>query len=264
MAFSHKYFDLDLVCNTTNYYNEKDEPKMKFGKKQINADGSPRLRKIQAPVQFLKLWQRQICYHLQRKELPDCMYGSIEGRNNIQNVLQHLHGRFFLTIDLKNFFTNITNNQIHKIFMELGYPWEKARILTKITTLKGSLPQGSPCSPVLANFVFAKTALQIQEFIRNRNITFTTFLDDLTFSSSKDFKHLVPGILAIVRSNNFYPHHKKIHYRRKYCEVTGLIVGCSKLRLVPEMKKAALENPRVDAYVNTVKKQYGEHLMYLS
>jgi RNA-directed DNA polymerase len=188
------------------------------------------------------------------------MYGSIEELNNIDNALQHINNKFFLTIDLKNFFGNITHTQINEVFTVNNFPCKEARILTKLTTYKGQLPQGAPTSPVLANLAFAKTALQLQAFIEKQNITFTTFLDDLAFSSLKDFKFLIPDLLKIIRDNKFYPHHKKIHYRTDKCEITGLIVGNGKLRLTDEMQREALRNPRIMAYAQTVKKQYDEYV----
>jgi RNA-directed DNA polymerase len=243
-----------------NYYTSKTQPKMKFGKPQVDKNGKIKQRHLVPPTPSLKLIQRQVCEQLQTIELPGCMYGSVKESNNILNALQHIDNKFFLTIDLKNFFTNITNTQVHQVLMEINLTWEEARMLTKLTTFKGSLPQGSPSSPILANLAFAKTTLQLQEFMKKHKITFTIFPDDLTFSSKKDFKFLLPDILNIIRENRFYPHHKKIHYRRNCCEVTGLIVGSGKLRLTNETKIEALKNPRVKGYTAAAKKEYKEYL----
>jgi RNA-directed DNA polymerase len=158
---------------------------MKFGKPQEGKNNSIKLRHLIPPVQSLKLIQSRICNHLQKVYLPDCMYGAVDESNNVLNALQHIESKYFFTIDLKDFFSKISHKQVHQMFIENGYCWEAARILTKLTTYKYNLPQGAPTSPVIANLAFKQTALQLMEIIKGYGITFTTFLDDLTFSSKK-------------------------------------------------------------------------------
>ena len=188
------------------------------------------------------------------------MYGSIQGSNNVINALQHIDNIFFLKIDLKNYFSNISNKQVHRALLKNGFSWEVARILTKLTTYHCSLPQGAPSSPVLANLVFVKTAKQLEDFIKANGITFTVFLDDLVFSSKKCFKELVPGILNIMRENGFFPHNNKINYRKYNCDVTGLSVGGGKLRIAPKMRQGALTNARVNVYIRFVNEYYQAYL----
>ena len=122
------------------------------------------------------------------------------------------------------------------------------------------MPQGAPSSPVLANLVFSKTAIQIIELIKNRRIAFTVFLDDLTFSSNEDFQDLISPILAIIKANRFFVNYKKIHYRKDRCEVTGLIVGKGELKIPSKMLRAALKDERVNLYVQNVRTSYRQYL----
>jgi len=250
-----------IIFQIDNLYYRKVQPKMKFGKPQPGENDTIKLRHLEPPVLSLKILQQKICTLLQKIELPRCMYGAVEGSNNIINALQHIENNFFLTIDLKDFFIRISNKQVHHVFMANGCSWEAARILTKLTTYKGSLPQGAPSSPVLANLAFANTARQLETFAKEYNITFTVFLDDFVFSSKTDFQLLVPDILSIIRTNRFFPHNKKIHYRENTCEITGLIVGKGKLKLVPEMQKEALHNARIRGYAKSVEKHYQVYLL---
>lgn len=242
------------------FYCKKIKPKKKFGTFQ-EENNSIKLRHLMPPVQSLKVIQSKICHHLEGIELPDSMYGSIKGCNNIINALQHIQNTFFFKIDLKNFFSNITNKQVHHALVENGFAWDVSRILTKLTTYHSCLPQGAPTSPILANIAFAKTARQLEEFAKDYGITFTVFIDDLVFSSKKDFKHLSTEILNIIKLNGFFPNNKKISYRKYLCEVTGLLVGNGKLKLVPKMKEAAKLNPRVKRYNNFVNECYDSYLI---
>lgn len=256
-----KSFISTITCSPEKFYKLKIKPKKKFGGFQEDENGSIKLRYIVPPVHSLKLIQSKICNHLEQIELPDSMYGSIKGSNNVINALQHIENIYFFKIDLKNFFSNITNRQVHHALMENGFTWEIARILTKLTTYQCSLPQGAPTSPILANLAFIKTARELETFIKGHDITFTIFLDDLVFSSKKDFKHLTTQILDIIRSNGFFPHNKKISYRKYICDVTGLLVGNGKLKLVSKMKNEAIKNPRVRRYIKFVKEYYSAYLI---
>jgi RNA-directed DNA polymerase len=111
--------------------------------------------------------------------------------------------------------------------------YDTANVFTKLTTLKGVLPQGAPSSPVIANLVAVEMIKEISSFVEPFNITFTSYLYDLCFSSNTNFKRLVPEIIAMIKRNYFFPAYKKIHYRIGSCEITGLIVSGNELRIIP-------------------------------
>lgn len=236
------------------YYKECSRRKMKFGSPQINSDGSPRMRDIIQPVYSLKILQRQLNNQLKELELPDCMYGGIEERNNVGNAFQHNNGKYFFTVDLKRFFSNITNSRINQMLISRGFNWQEARIITNLTTYKGSLPQGVPTSTTLANLSFAPTAMLLEKFCKERQITFTVFVDDLTFSSSRCFKQHTNKILEMLKQNRFFVNKNKIHYRKGSCEITGIIVRNGSLFLPNEILNHQ-NKLGVKGYISAVAKQ---------
>jgi RNA-directed DNA polymerase len=246
-------FGGDLFRNLNNsphqFYDEFSQAKRKFGGAQINSDGTPRMRIITRPIYSLKSKQKAVNDLLKQIDLPQCMFGGIVKKSSTLNSLEHLDKKHFFKIDLKNFFGNITNTRVHQMLICRGYNWEEARIITRLATFKGALPQGAPTSPTLANLVFAPTALLLENFCLERDITFTAFFDDLSFSSLHNFKHYTNEILKIILNNGFHLNHKKIAYRRHKCEITGLIVGSGKLSL-PKQVLQNIHNPRVKAYVD--------------
>ena len=140
---------------------------------------------------------------------------------------------------------------MHQALQTCGFSWREARALTRLTTFEGSLPQGAPTSTTLANIVFSSTALKLAEFCAGKKVVFTNFVDDLTISAAKDFKNLTPQLLEILRQNRFFVNHNKIHYKRNYCEITGLFVRNGQLKLEKEMLLRA-NLPGVRGYVNAV------------
>ncbi|GAA4335402.1 hypothetical protein GCM10023149_43380 [Mucilaginibacter gynuensis] len=237
------------------YYKRYSQPKKKFGDPQINNDGTFRMREIIRPIYTLKMLQKELNSQLKELELPDCMYGGIEERNNLVNAFQHINNKYFFTIDLKKFFNNITNSHVHQTLVGRGLNWSDARTITNLTTYKGSLPQGAPTSTTLANLVFAPTVEFLEKFCKERNITFTVFVDDLTFSSSQCFRRHTPQILEALQKNGFFVNNNKIHYRENCCEITGIIIRRGKLFLPKEILSHQ-NKPGVKKYIAAVLKQY--------
>ena len=241
-----------MIANISNLYREVERPKMKFGVEQINGLGKIKYRNLLVPAYKLKTTQKNIDLLLKNIPLPDNMFGSVAKKNNILHAGEHLNKKFFLTIDLKDFFLKITSYQVSKMLFANGFSKDTTSILTTITTLKNSLPQGAPSSPVIANLVIKNMVNEISDFVRPFSITFTSYVDDLAFSSDKCFKNIVTAIIDIIKKYGFFPAYKKIHYRTGSCEITGLIVCYDKLRIIPLMRIKASTNANLNTYVQRV------------
>jgi len=244
-----------ISSNISNYYSLKTKPKKKYGDFQRDDFGNVRFRELMIPSYILKSTQQKIAQLLNQISLPEYMFGSVIGKNNILNARQHLNNKHFLTIDLKKFFPNIDHHQVNAMFCNNGFSPSTSRILTKLTTYQACLPQGAPSSPIIANLVFLQTSDKLYELAKNNNIIFTTFLDDLTFSSNHCFKNLIPLIITIIKQDNFYPAYGKINYRQNYCEITGLFVKGNVLELPYKMAKKSKSN----FYIKSYEKQVQEY-----
>jgi len=240
-----------VLDNIDKYYYEKRQPKTKYGVPQRDNKGI-RYRDLLPSMYPLKGMQEKLNFLLQRLELPFYAYGSVKESNNILNAKKHIGNKYFFLVDLKNFFSNITHHQVFTMFLRNKFSPAASNILTKLTTYRGGLPQGAPTSPIISNLVFVETGKKLIVATKNYQITFTSYLDDLTFSSKSDFKPITYKLLEILKKNKFYLNHKKIHYKTYMPEVTGLIIHQNKLYLMPSMKKRAEENRYVANYLKSV------------
>jgi RNA-directed DNA polymerase len=240
-----------INLNNEAFYKHRTQNKMKFGKPKLDKNGNELMRNILSPVYHLKLKQRAINIPLRSIELPSSMYGGVTKRNNIQNAQMHVDSKFFLTIDLKNYFSNISNDRIYQTLISYGFNQRNARLITRLSTINNSLPQGAPTSTVIANLVFAATALELEKLCEKKKIIFTNFVDDLTFSSKRNFKSMVPQILELLKRNGFIVNQSKIHYKRGSCEITGLFIKNRKMYPEKNMLQN-LHNPGIRAYVKLV------------
>jgi RNA-directed DNA polymerase len=226
-----------IISNIESFYyqketikkNENDEPKVKNGiiQKRVLNPSIKRLKVIQ------KRLQKNI---LQKLNIPEYAYGAIKGKDNISNAKRHQGKKFIFTTDLTNFFPSVSHKQVFEMFLSFNFSPTVARYLTQLTTYKGKLPQGAPTSPIIANLVFVKTGKRLQQFAKENNLTFTSFVDDLTFSSPTDFKEKIQDIFDAVIADGFKISHKKTNYKTKFPTVTGVIVKNNSLDLTKEFK----------------------------
>lgn len=94
-----------------------------------------------------------------------------------------------MRLDIKNFFENINNQLIEKVFdyyfrIDDDTTNNEALIdFREMVTLEGKVPQGAITSPTLSNIVFRQLDLRIYKYCKKFNITYTRYADDLLFSS---------------------------------------------------------------------------------
>lgn len=211
-----------ILKDIDKYYREKIIVKTdKFGKPKLDSKGNPKQRIINPSINRLKVIQKRIQKNILLKlHMPAYAYGAVKGRDNVINAKKHQGKKYKFTTDLKDFFPSITNKSVYEMFVEEKFSHEVSSLLTKLTTYNGKIPQGAPTSSTLANLVFRKTGNILDNFSKENGLTFTSFVDDMTFSSPNDFKEIVPEILDIITAD-FKISHKKTNYSRNP-NITGL------------------------------------------
>ncbi len=87
------------------------------------------------------------------------------------------------------------------------------------------VPQGAPTSTSIANLVFHPIDQKLIKVCEKSNITYSRFIDDLTFSSKEDFKNIIPELLKIIVDSSFRISAKKTFYKTRKVVITGVEVG---------------------------------------
>jgi len=215
LGTSKKELDYICRCIQNHYYQSKRTIK---GKIRLLATPKDRLREILDRLQVL----------LQRISLPDYIHGGRKGHSNITNAFPHIKKHTIINLDLKDFFPNIKYKRIYKVFFEsLGCSPEVARYLTRLTTLNGSLPQGSPTSTILAALVGAPLAKRVKSLVQIHHASYSQYVDDITISGSQNIEYLIPTIKKIIKQEGFLINPAKIKVKNR-CEeqiVTGVRVN---------------------------------------
>lgn len=153
---------------------------------------------------------------LQRLKLPKAMHGSIRGRSCLSNARPHINAQAWLQLDIKDFFPSITSKRVYAMFaMDCGCSPDVARLLTKLTTIDGHLPQGFPTSPMIANLVARPLAQKLAGLASQHGAHFTQYLDDMTISGPEHVCRLKNIAIKIVRQERFSISPDKIRISRQ-------------------------------------------------
>jgi len=236
--------ELRAICRTIRrrpgeYYHQFS--RVRNGKRRDHAKPVRRLRQIVDALKTL----------LNRVRLADCLHGGIKDRSARTNAAPHVGKPMLVKFDIEDFFPNITNRMVYHMFVQrLGCSPEVARCLTRLTTLNGCLPQGSPTSTVVANLVIEPLALRIEGLARQHGAAYRQFVDDGAISGPNHLSELVPLIKRIVAQEGFRTKDEKTYCVGASQEqvVTGcrvnrqLDIPSEKFREVRELMKSLSED----------------------
>lgn len=224
LAIDIKTYD-KIVSELDSYYKPYKKVKLSKRGKALYRNGKLAYRTICPSTGQLKTIQKKIDKLLKKDIIfPKCHYGGVKGKCNIRNAKFHMGMHYFLVTDLRKYFPHIKYKMIYNQLTTEGYSSDVSRMITRLCTLNGKLPQGIPPATTLANMISKPLCEELTTYIKGKGIIFSVFVDDITFSSNSDFKSEVPAIIGIIESHNFRINHKKTHYKIGKATVTGLNV----------------------------------------
>ena len=154
--------------------------------------GKTKERAIDNPLGPLKFIQNRIKTRLlDPLELPAFVTGGVKKRSTQSNATAHVGRSEVVSLDLKNFFPSITNDAVAQMWrQEFGASSSVAWLLTRLTTYKGHLPQGSPVSNAVANLVALPFFAQVNELCNTGGARLTAYVDDLSISGVRTRDHI--------------------------------------------------------------------------
>lgn len=205
----------------------------KFYRTVFRFKRSGSLRTIRCPNAKMKALQAWVLRNILDKLTTSTHATAFKkGVGLIDNVKPHAENRFYLCLDIKNFFDSIHFGRVFHLFRTLGYSNRTAWMLTQVCTCEGSLPQGGVTSPALANLIASKLDRRLSGFVGRRNIVYTRYADDMTFSA-RNPKALLKTrtfIEKIISEERFLINEKKSRTSgpKLRTQVTGLIKNASK------------------------------------
>jgi len=231
------------VTPAASRYSEFQIPKRSGGTRTIHAPNA-KLALLQSRLAvFLTECEREIAE--QRLVHQHVAHGFRKEHSILTNAEVHRRRRFVLNVDLADFFGTIHFGRVRGYFQnnsDFQLKAEVALVLAQIVCHEAKLPQGSPCSPIISNFIGNILDVRLSSLARHCGCSYTRYADDLSFSTNRPN---FPAALAIVedatpakwkvgvelekaiKSSGFTVNHLKtrVQLSRSRQDVTGIVVN---------------------------------------
>lgn len=163
------------------------------------------VRDICAPTDQLKLLQRRLANILylcrdeidKESDLGSLSHGFRKRHSIVTNAKPHHGRRYVLNLDLKDFFPSFNFGRVRGYFIksrDFALNEKVATLIAQIACHENGLPQGSPCSPVIADLLTHLLDVRLARMAKRERVTYSRYADDLTFSTNQK---TFPAALAI-------------------------------------------------------------------
>lgn len=194
-----------------------------YKKFSIVKNGKSRL--VETPKPFLETIHKKLFGLLRRLEVPEYLHSGVKKRSHVSNAESHKGKNELAKIDIKAFYPETKRESIYQFFRQaLSCSPDVSSILTDFCTVDGHIPTGSQISQVLAFHSNKGLFDEIDQLSNEYGITFTCYVDDLSFSGKK----VPPSFLWEVKKlivKYGYRYHKEHHYSEsKVKVVTGVAI----------------------------------------
>lgn len=194
-------------------------------------DGSP--REIVEPGIDLKEVQRRLLrYYLNKAKSHPAALGYRSGKSVADHAWAHAGAAILITADIQDFFPSTRQERV-LAWWEGQFSYRavsRAKLMTRLTTYQGGLPQGAPTSPALSNLVNVQLDTRLFTHTRQSGGTYTRYVDDLVFSWPEghgpppDFEY---SVRAMLREAGYSLNPRKgwrVYGRGDEPIITGLIL----------------------------------------
>jgi hypothetical protein len=153
--------------------------------------GSKDRRPVEDPKKHLKDIHGRLKNLLCGIEVPDYLKSGVKGKSHINNAKAHLGHDHCITMDLKGFYQTGRKTFLQYMFKSTFKMLEDiAWLLADIATINKNgpdsyFPTGSPLSQILIFWCYRQTFDDIDVLCKSKGITFSLYVDDMTFSSNR-------------------------------------------------------------------------------
>lgn len=202
------------------------------------SDGSK--RKLSVPDLILKLVQKSIADNI-LIQYPISKYAKAykPGSSIQKNARPHVGKKKILKLDIEGFFDHILYSRVKDtVFYEEKYSESIRILLTMLCYYNDSLPQGAPTSPAITNIIMYDFDETVGAFCNEKNIAYTRYCDDMTFSGRFDEREIISFVKGELRKLGLFLKNRKtaVISASKRQVVTGIVVN-EKMNVTKDYKK---------------------------
>lgn len=237
----------DIAKSVDSYYYENPK-KDKKGKE----------RRFQCTKGIAKVIQKRLHKILKKYDFPTYMFGIIKGKSITDNALIHLGSKTVVTIDIKSCFPNTTEEKVCFTLKNLlGFSTKVSKLITKLVTYKGVVPQGTPSSSVVVALCLTKMCRELDSFCQNKEMKISLWADDLSVSGGKPELYIA-DFIKIFQKYGYSCRAKKIKVwsGKRHKEITGRAIDNNRItvpkniikecgQLIIRLKKGIISNTSI-------------------
>ena len=202
------------------------------------SDGSK--RKLSVPDLILKLVQKSIADNI-LIQYPISKYAKAykPGSSIQKKARPHVGKKKILKLDIEGFFDHILYSRVKDtVFYEEKYSESIRILLTMLCYYNDSLPQGAPTSPAITNIIMYDFDETVGAFCNEKNIAYTRYCDDMTFSGDFDEKEIISFVKNVLFKFGLHLNNRKtavVPATKRQC-VTGIVVN-EKMNITKDYRK---------------------------
>ena len=237
------------------HYRNAKLPKKSGGYRTLSIPDAV-LKSIQKQIAEVLLIHRPVSRHAKAYRF---------GSSTVRNAKTHVGKPIVLKLDILHFFDSIRYSTVKDIVFPAEIYAEPLRILLAMLCYhKDALPQGAPSSPAITNIIMYEFDELVGQWCRERNIAYTRYCDDMTFSGNFDPVEVIAFVRLELRKIGFLLNEQKTRIQKsgQQQSVTGIVVNeklsipaayrrklrqelyyCKKFGVSEHLRKSGLEIP---------------------
>jgi len=238
---------IKLSGTADRYYHQNTPEPKPGGGERITYRMSEPLKGIHTAIK-IKIFNHTI--------YPRYLQGSIKDKEQPRSPHSdaeiHAGTRFLICTDVSKFFDSIEISHVEEMWKYLfDFPPKIAGILARLTTFEGHLLQGSPVSSYIANAIFWDLEPDLVEICKEKSITYTRYVDDITLSTSKyisddELGEVVGKVYGMMLKKGIKPNRRKQKFKSSSgkMDVHNLVINAGR----PTLGKAKNKQIRMDVF----------------
>lgn len=246
-------YDEDLIVF---YENKKSKKRYSKQPKDYTSKKYRRFTDVKEPR---KTALKQLNKYLSELRIPNYVFAKTDG-GYVKNANRHKGNTSFLLIDIASFYPNCKFKYVKNFFMSgAGFKMKNdlAQRMAELVTIPSYnkkvriIPQGFPTSTLISFFSYRQMFAELNKLALEYRLVFSTYVDDITFSTKDDkfdFESIIEKIDDIL---NRYGHSRKTektqicHLDNGECPtITGIWIKRYKVRASSKMYRKMIYNYR--------------------
>ena len=246
-------YDEDLIVF---YENKRSKKRYSKQPKDYTSKKYRRFTDVKEPR---KTALKQLNKYLSELRIPNYVFAKTDG-GYVKNANRHKGNTSFLLIDIASFYPNCKFKYVKIFFMSgAGFKMKNdlAQRMAELVTIPSYnkkvriIPQGFPTSTLISFFSYRQMFAELNKLALEYRLIFSTYVDDVTFSTKDDkfdFESIIEKIDDIL---NRYGHSRKTektqicHLDNGECPtITGIWIKRYKVRASSKMYRKMIYNYR--------------------